>query len=774
MASVRHVRFYIAAVLLLVVFIASGVGLWRRSMRSSGDIRLPPEDIRLPLEDIRNVLLISIDTCRADYLSCYGYDGPTTPNIDGVAAEGTLFENVIAPVPLTLPAHSSMFTGMDPPSHGVHLNLGYQLSKSKLTLAEMLEAKGFTTGAIVSAAVLDASGGVDQGFDTYEDDFSGTDTAHGVPERKAGEATRRALEWLEKHKSKKNFFLFLHYYDPHSEYVPPEPFASRFADNPYAGEIAYTDHAIGQVLAKLKELSLYDSTLIIVTGDHGEMLGEHGEAEHGYFVYESAIKVPLIFKLPEAHKSQRINDLVGIIDIVPTVCSMLGITVPKDLQGQDLSGYFRGKTPDEVQRHLYCESMYPSEFEANSLLSLSSLRFKYIQTTRPELYDLIKDPSESSNLIEKEQHRSKVMQEMLAQLLEESVRMVPGSKTDIDVETIQRLQSLGYIGGSAPDADYSFDQSKPDPKDLIEFYGYWEHGISLREEDKHDEAIEVLTEAIKLNPKFAKAYHNRGSSYHRKAEYDLAIRDYSRAIELSPDFALSYSNRGKSYASKGDYEQALRDFAKAIELDPKEKTFYIDQGLAYLDTGDYDLAIRSLNKSIRLKPANFTYSKRGLAHMRKGNIGLAIRDFTTVIEADPNSDESYKYRGLTRLLEREYELAIRDLDQAIELNPRDAEGYAHRAVAHARRGDLDLAIRDFDQVIQLQPKHSEAYRNRGIAYSRQGEYGQGVRDLEQAIQLNPADVLAHKFMSETLKRLGRTKEALDYLRRAQALARPRD
>jgi len=243
---------------------------------------------------IRNIVFISIDTCRADYLSCYGYKEKTTPCIDKIAEKGVLFSNVISPAPMTFPAHSTMMTGTTPPYHGGHSNLEYKLEQSNETLAEILQENGFTTGAIVSSFVLDSRFGLNQGFATYNDRFEEKLITSGFNERRGGEATRYARKWLEEQKQEK-FFLFLHYFDPHEPYIPPEPFASRFKNNLYAGEIAYTDYCINQVVEKLKELGLFDSTLLILAGDHGEMLGEHKESHHSYYVYQSAVKVPMIF-----------------------------------------------------------------------------------------------------------------------------------------------------------------------------------------------------------------------------------------------------------------------------------------------------------------------------------------------------------------------------------------------------------------------------------------------------------------------------------------------
>jgi arylsulfatase A-like enzyme len=294
-------------------------------------------------EEIENIVLISIDTCRADYLSCYGYERKTTPNIDSVAEGSILFENVITPIPQTLPAHCSMLTGTTPLYHGIHDNLGYQLGPSNITLAEILSENGYKTGAVIGSFVLDSQFGLKQGFDSYSDHFEDEVTTGRFIERKAEEVSRFGIEWLQKNYNE-NFFLFLHYYDPHFRYEPPEPFASSFEDNLYAGEVAYTDHCIGQVIQKLKKLGVYDSTLLIITSDHGEMLGEHGEIEHGYFIYQSAIKVPLIIKLAGQNKPQKISHLASLNDIVPTICGLLGIQPPSCIQGKDLSVNFTEKT----------------------------------------------------------------------------------------------------------------------------------------------------------------------------------------------------------------------------------------------------------------------------------------------------------------------------------------------------------------------------------------------------------------------------------------------
>ncbi len=435
---------------------------------------------------IRNVLLISMDTTRADHLSCYGYKRKTTPNIDALAAEGIRCEKVISTVPLTLPAHSSIMTGTNPPYHGVHDNLDYQLPEDNITLAEILKGQGFATGAAVSTFVLDSQFNLDQGFDTYDDRFQQKHSLGTFDERKGDETTEVAIQWLEKYKDSP-FFYFLHYYDPHNTYEPPEPFATEYAGNLYGGEIAFTDHCIGKVVDKLKELNLYDSTLIIVVGDHGELLGEHGESTHSYFIYQGAIKVPLIFKVPGRRRAKTIESNVGIIDIVPTVCSLLGIESPEEVAGTDLSPFF-GKGQPPSDRPLYCESLTPTICNANSLLGIIEGRYKYIQTTRPELYDLKKDPQESLNLFASQPQRARILQDKLSQILEDQVRKGgDDSSINLDAEAVKRLESLGYVAGGITE-DFSFDQTKSDPKDLLEFYLAYSRAGYLITKEVYDQA----------------------------------------------------------------------------------------------------------------------------------------------------------------------------------------------------------------------------------------------------------------------------------------------
>jgi len=620
--------------------------------------------------EVQNIVLISIDTCRADYLSCYGFGRKTTPNIDAIANESIVFENVISPVPITLPAHGSMLTGTIPPYHGVHDNLDYRLGDSNVTLAEILKEHGFTTGAIISAFVLDSQFGINQGFDTFNDHFEEKHMAGTISERKGHEATRFALEWLDQHKNEK-LFLFLHYYDPHTGYDPPEPFASIFADDLYAGEIAYTDYCIAQVIRKLKDLRLFDSSLIIITSDHGEMLGEHGEEEHGYFIYQSAIKVPLIFKLPGWRKSKSIKDVVGLIDIVPTVSSLLGIQPPPQVQGRDLSPYFRQTQLSGGDRYLYCESLYPTKYNANSLLGVVTDRWKYIQTTRPELYDLAQDRQESNNLMKQQLQHGRILLDRLRQILEQTVREDESdSKVILDEESRKRLESLGYVASSVS-KDFEFDQSKDDPKDLIgfhvsntkagylisqkkyveakdlckklflqrpDFYGIYRHlgKIAFQEGDKEQAKVYML-ESLKLNPEQADLHNNLSIVLAEQDNHNEAIRHLTESLRINPDQIVVHDNLAALLEKQGETEEAIVHLAESLRIKHNQPDVHIKLGNAFYRLNRLNEAVKHWTESLRFNPQKpyTVHNKLGNAFYRLNKLDEAIGHWSESLKLKP-------------------------------------------------------------------------------------------------------------------------------------------
>jgi arylsulfatase A-like enzyme/Flp pilus assembly protein TadD len=619
-------------------------------------------------KDIHHVLLISIDTCRADYLSCYGYHRPTTPNIDNLSEQSVLFKNVVSAAPITLPSHSSMLTGTIPAYHGVHNNNDYKLAESNVTLAEILKKRGFATGAVISAYVLDSQFGLDQGFETYNDRFEQpVKNLRYFSERRGAETSRFAVEWLEKHKDKKAF-LFLHYFDPHIKYTPPEPFASEFADNLYAGEIAYTDHCIGQVLEKLKELGLYDSTLIIVTGDHGEMLGEHGEDTHTYFIYQSAIKVPLIFKLPRRTQPQKIKHLVGLIDIVPTVCRLLGVEAPSEVHGKDLSPYFGQNQPSAQNRYLYCESLTPTRYDASALLGVVTNRFKYIQTTRPELYNIVEDPCETKNLSDEQPVRARILQDHLKQILEQTVRKdSSSSKIELDERALRRLQTLGYLAGSTSE-DFTFDQSKDDPKDLVDFHNFYTSISDLILQKEYNQAENLCHKLALQRPQVYQIYVLMASMAREQEDLDRAVLQLSQAIEVRPDVAKLQQYLGAILTEQEKFDQAVAHFNKSLQINPSQFMVHHELATVFYKQKKFDQAITHLTEALRLKRDSVkTVSRLGDAHAENGNFSEATKYFKQAVDMNPFDIKNHSNLARALALQKRYDEAIERLHTGIRI-----------------------------------------------------------------------------------------------------------
>ena len=600
-----------------------------------------------------NVVLISIDTCRADYLGCYGYPGKTTPNIDAVAKEAVLFNHTLTPVPLTLPGHASMLTGTIPPYHGIHYNIGYRLEESNLTAAEVLQKNNYTTGAIISSFVLDGQFGLAQGFDSYNDRFVEPIESVYRSERRADEVSRFACSWLEEHREEP-FFLFVHYYDPHAPYLPPEPFASEFVDNLYAGEIAYTDYCIGQVIKKLKELNLYDSTLLIITSDHGESLYEHSEKEHGYFIYQSTVHVPLIIRVPGGPRGKTVSEAVGLVDIAPTICSMLGITPPSIVQGVDLSCFLGKKGKDtKNERYVYCESLLPTQYGCSPLFGVVNDRWKYVKAPSPELYDLNNDPDEKANLADKDPKRCRFLEGHLKLVMEENLRSNgSGDKFVLDQESMRRLESLGYVAGVGLSDVLEFGSTGGDPKDSIRLHEQIMLIRTFIKNKQFDQAEAICSQILAERPEhilnsfllgqvamgknnvsqaiahfsqflsradaegssskdeslhflrmyIAKAHNNIGRAFAKQKNFDMAIAHYNKALEINPDFANTYYNLGNVFLRRGELEEAIKHYTKALDLAPDLPEAHLNMGNALFKQGKLEEAIAYYNKAIKVRP----------------------------------------------------------------------------------------------------------------------------------------------------------------------------
>jgi arylsulfatase A-like enzyme len=559
-----------------------------------------------------NIALITLDTTRADRLGAYGYEKAETPHLDRLAAEGIRFSDAVSPAPLTLVAHASILTGLDPYHHGVRHNGQYRLDPSRVTLPEILQENGYETAAFVSGFVLDSRYGLAQGFEHYDDR---TEPLPGQPfgglgERSAKAVTDAALGWLGARGTAKPYFLWVHYYDPHAEYRPPSEFAQRFPANPYDGEIAYMDSEIGRLVGKLEETR--ERLLLIVAGDHGESFGEHFEYSHSRLLYETTQRVPLLLWSEALVSKPRVVDgVVGLVDIFPTILDLVGVENRSPGDGVSLR-----LAESDRERSIYVETMAP--YLDNGWAPLHGLRRshdKYIFAPRPEYYDLAADPDESDNLYGKRVEAAAELAGELAATLEgtSSAEAIADAATKPDPDSLRRLQALGYLSGAGPTSAKGGD--RPDPKDMMPIQGLVMESRGLRRAGRLEDALAKAREALERAPKDLEVLEENALVYvemNRLEEAEKALRSYrelkanpninillaeilaqtdrlpegedllSEAMELEPDHGGVMITRGDLLVEQGRYDEALAWYQRAKAVDPYRATAVADRRIVEL------------------------------------------------------------------------------------------------------------------------------------------------------------------------------------------------
>ncbi len=557
-------------------------------------------------EAVERVFLITLDTTRADHIGCYGYEKIETPNIDTVAREGVLFTNAICQVPVTLPSHVSIMTGFYPPEHGVRHNSGYILKENVVTLAEMLREKGYRSGAFVSAYAVARKWGLAQGFDSYDDFFAADEEGMldltPKAERRADITISSAVDWIRRNKDAK-LFLWIHLFDPHADYEPPMPFSEKYKDSPYDGEIAFMDREIGKLWQFLKTEDLWDSSLIILLGDHGEGLGEHNEMTHSTLLYESTMLVPLIMKGRSLPKQRTIDDVASTVDILPTILDYLKLPIPSELKGKSLLGFVRGS--EDSLRDIYMETLSPRmNFGWSELTGLRRGKWKFIQAPVPELYDLEKDPHETVNL----SHQEKDLAEELALVLGEMQREFERSGKDysqnvvIDDESRDALLSLGYVSASL---SKNAKGRLKNPKDLAFLEADVIRCTDALEKHDHAEVIELCDSILAHDPENKAAIQMSALALMKTERQDAAIDKLKKLLDLYPDDLQGPKLLSKLYVRKKMFSEAEKVIRQALEYYPDSFTYNFDMALCLYTQRRINEALPWAEKAVSANPSNF-------------------------------------------------------------------------------------------------------------------------------------------------------------------------
>jgi arylsulfatase A-like enzyme/Tfp pilus assembly protein PilF len=597
------------------------------------------------------VVFITIDTLRADHLGCYGYKQIHTPNIDSLAADGVRFERAYTPVPVTLPSHSVIFTGTYPLLSGMHDFSGNTLNATQPTLALVLKEQGYTTGAVIAAAVLDSRFGLNRGFDFYYDhfDFNRLEEANlEEMERPGNVVADQALDWLSQHYQKK-FFLWMHLYDPHYPYRPPAPYNEEYKDHPYDGEIAFADAQVGRLIGFLKDKGLYQNTLIVLTGDHGESLGEHGEKTHGFFIYNATLHVPVIIRLPGG-ASKTVPELISLADLMPTVLQALKVDAPSQVQGRNLLPLMTPKKENEAHG-LYAETFLPRlHFNWSELRAVETENYHFINAPKPELYDLKKDPGETQNLYPQKKAVAEEMRAKLAALIREySAGQELAVKTGLDPALMERLKSLGYAGFSGGSTPTITDRNLPDPKDRIQTYELISDAIADSQHGEYAQSVEKLDAALKTEPTSVPVHYLQGLNYYRLGEFSKAVDEFQKVLKASPDYALAAFHLGLAYARTGQTEEAIATFKRTLELDSTNFSAAYDLGMMYLQKNMTKEAGTAFRQSVTIADA-YAPGHRALGELllSEGQVDDAIAELRKAAELTPG--DPHTHAALARAL----------------------------------------------------------------------------------------------------------------------------
>jgi len=618
-----------------------------------------------------NIVVVTIDTLRADHLGCYGYIGAKTPNLDSLAEKGTLFENAVCQVPITPPSHASMFTGTYPGVHRVRNVAGFNLDPSHRTLAKMLQDRGWQTAAFVGAAVLARTTGLNQGFQTYDDKMDDPELGADSPQLRAGRVVDRAIEWLGKQSQQSPFFLWVHVYDPHAPYEPPASFRSEYAKQPYDGEIAYVDRELGRLFNAVETRLPQDKTFLAMLSDHGEGLSEHGEPTHGVFLYDSTLRIPWILSGPGIAAGKRIKEQARTIDLLPTLLSLLGGEIPSECQGTNLLPALSGQKVNTAVS--YAESLLPKiDMGWAELRAMRTAKWKYVRAPRPELYDLVKDPQELVNVIQQYPGEAEKLESQLGDLTSTGAgRPEEIQSKTISSETERQLRSLGYVSAGSQRRLVLSGQGT-DPKDRIHIMQLLDEATSRQSKAPPAQRIRLLEQALKEDPNNSTLYLVLGTGYDLNRREAEALALYRLGIERQVGATSKmYARIARICGRQGMVDAAIQAFELSLESDPT---------------------------SIE------TQEELAVAYMLRGRLAEAERILKGILVLNEGNAKAHNSLGWIALKKRETSLARQHFEKALQLDPELIDAYINLGMLQKETGDLERARASFETFLSKASK----------------------------------------------------------------------
>jgi arylsulfatase A-like enzyme/Tfp pilus assembly protein PilF len=595
-----------------------------------------------------NLVVVTIDTLRADRLHCYGNAHIETPTLDGLAARGVLFQSAVAQAPLTPPSHACIFTGTYPTVHHVRNTGGFALQPSSITLAKILQSQGWDTAAFIGAAVLKKSFGFNQGFDIYDDQMPKPEKSvqeREYPERRAAVVVDHALQWLNA-QSGKPFFVWLHLYDPHEPYEPPSPFREKYRDNLYDGEVAYTDQQLGHFLAAVEAKSGAGKTLVAVLADHGESLGDHGEFTHGVFLYDSTLHIPFILAGPGVPSGVRVAQQARTIDFLPTVLALMGGQAPAVCQGVNLTPAFAGKSV--ATTYSYAETLYPKmNMGWAELRAIRTTKWKYVRAPKPELYDLEQDPGEKTNVIAAHPKEYRELDAQFKALLgpgaDAPEKVAP---SQLDSRTMDQLKSLGYLSGFSS-REFELNGKGVDPKDRIATLQTLQTVLGpASRRIPPARRLELLRQAMAQDPANPTLYFYLGAEYEENGLYDKAIEVYESAEKQGLPNGRLLSRLGDLLVRSGKRDQAIGAYEKAAQFNPADVVSEVNLATAYLELGKLADAERCYRWALANEESAAAYNGLGLIAIQRQDTATARTHFERAVALDPDLVEAQLNLGL--------------------------------------------------------------------------------------------------------------------------------